>query len=511
MEMQHQFLDNHKTSQASSPQRNLQISELPCHCSLEFKTQDCLAQGNLGVFKPAQHQRRQSPHLPALSSWASHSTTSRLCFPHLYNGHDDKMDRKGLCLPLDKDPMPNPRPAKPSAPSLALGPSPGASPSWRAAPKASDLLGAKGPGATFQGRDLRGGAHAPTSSSLNPMPPSQLQLPTVPLVMVAPSGARLGPSPHLQALLQDRPHFMHQLSAVNTHARTPVLQVRPLDSPAMISLPPPTAAASVFSLKARPGLPPGINVTSLEWVSREPALLCTFPSPGTPRKDSTLSTVPQGSYSLLANGVCKWPGCEKVFEEPEDFLKHCQADHLLDEKGRAQCLLQREVVQSLEQQLVLEKEKLGAMQAHLAGKMAPTKAPATVSHPRPTEPLIPPTGTGPNPPPPPTEFFHNMDYFKFHNMRPPFTYATLIRWAILEAPEKQRTLNEIYHWFTRMFAFFRNHPATWKNAIRHNLSLHKCFVRVESEKGAVWTVDEFEFRKKRSQRPSRSANPTPGP
>lgn len=37
------------------------------------------------------------------------------------------------------------------------------------------------------------------------------QLPTVPLVMVAPSGARLGPSPHLQALLQDRPHFMHQV------------------------------------------------------------------------------------------------------------------------------------------------------------------------------------------------------------------------------------------------------------------------------------------------------------
>lgn len=35
----------------------------------------------------------------------------------------------------------------------------------------------------------------------------------------------------------------------------------------------------------------------------------------------SLSTMPQGSYSLLANGVCKWPGCEKVFEEPEDFFK----------------------------------------------------------------------------------------------------------------------------------------------------------------------------------------------
>ena len=33
---------------------------------------------------------------------------------------------------------------------------------------------------------------------------------------------------------------------------------------------------------------------------------------------------------------------------------------------------------------MLEKEKLGAMQAHLAGKMAQTKAPSAVSHPRPT-------------------------------------------------------------------------------------------------------------------------------
>lgn len=78
-------------------------------------------------------------------------------------------------LPLNKDPMPNPRPAKPLAPSLVLSPSPGASPSWRAAPKASDQLGTKSPGTIFQGRDLRSGAHT-SSSSLNPMPPSQLQV-----------------------------------------------------------------------------------------------------------------------------------------------------------------------------------------------------------------------------------------------------------------------------------------------------------------------------------------------
>lgn len=70
--------------------------------------------------------------------------------------------------------MPNPRPAKPMAPSLALGPSPGVLPSWKTVPKGSELLGTRGPGGPFQGRDLRSGAH--TSSSLNPLPPSQLQV-----------------------------------------------------------------------------------------------------------------------------------------------------------------------------------------------------------------------------------------------------------------------------------------------------------------------------------------------
>lgn len=34
--------------------------------------------------------------------------------------------------------------------------------------------------------------------------------------------------------------------------------------------------------------------------------------------------------------------------------------------------------------------------------------------------------------------------------------------AILDSPEKQLTLNEIYNWFTRMFAYFRRNAATWK-------------------------------------------------
>ncbi|XP_034444187.1 forkhead box protein P2-like [Hippoglossus hippoglossus] len=92
------------------------------------------------------------------------------------------------------------------------------------------------------------------------------------------------------------------------------------------------------------------------------------------------------------------------------------------------------------------------------------------------------------------------ELYKNSDIRPPFTYATLIRQAIMEASDMQLTLNEIYNWFTRTFAYFRRNAATWKNAVRHNLSLHKCFVRVENVKGAVWTVDEVEFQKRRSQK-----------
>ncbi|XP_040173650.1 forkhead box protein I2 isoform X2 [Anopheles arabiensis] len=94
----------------------------------------------------------------------------------------------------------------------------------------------------------------------------------------------------------------------------------------------------------------------------------------------------------------------------------------------------------------------------------------------------------------------NREFYRSHDVRPPFTYASLIRQAIIESPEKQLTLNEIYNWFQNTFCYFRRNAATWKNAVRHNLSLHKCFMRVENIKGAVWTVNEAEFCKRRPQK-----------
>lgn len=84
------------------------------------------------------------------------------------------------------------------------------------------------------------------------------------------------------------------------------------------------------------------------------------------------------------------------------------------------------------------------------------------------------------------------------------SYADLITKAILESPEKKLTLCEIYEWFIKNIPYFqaRSSPETskqWKNSVRHNLSLHPKFVKVERiVPGKVscswWTIKNKEER-----------------
>ncbi|XP_077677101.1 forkhead box protein P1 isoform X2 [Eretmochelys imbricata] len=263
----------------------------------------------------------------------------------------------------------------------------------------------------------------------------------------------------------------------------------------------------------------------------------------TPKRESLSHEEHSHSHPLYGHGVCKWPGCEAVCEDFQSFLKHLNNEHALDDRSTAQCRVQMQVVQQLELQLAKDKERLQAMMTHLHVKSTEPKAtpqplnlvssvtlsktaseasPQSLPH-TPTTPTTPITPVIQGPSVITTTSMHNVEpirrrcpnkynvaissdlaqnqeFYKNAEVRPPFTYASLIRQAILESPEKQLTLNEIYNWFTRMFAYFRRNAATWKNAVRHNLSLHKCFVRVENVKGAVWTVDELEFQKRRPQK-----------
>lgn len=290
------------------------------------------------------------------------------------------------------------------------------------------------------------------------------------------------------------------------------------------------AAASATSFTAAPKVSPPLS---------HHALPNGQPTVPTPRRDSSSHEETPSSHPLYGHGECKWPGCETLCEDLGQFIKHLNTEHALDDRSTAQCRVQMQVVQQLEIQLAKESERLQAMMAHLhmrPSEPKPFSQPVTVStadsfpdglvHPptsaaAPVTPLRPPGlgsaslhSGGPARrrssdkfcSPISSELAQNHEFYKNADVRPPFTYASLIRQAILETPDRQLTLNEIYNWFTRMFAYFRRNTATWKNAVRHNLSLHKCFVRVENVKGAVWTVDEREYQKRRP--PKMTGSPT---
>ncbi|KAL0138611.1 fork head domain-containing protein [Mucor lusitanicus] len=80
--------------------------------------------------------------------------------------------------------------------------------------------------------------------------------------------------------------------------------------------------------------------------------------------------------------------------------------------------------------------------------------------------------------------------------KPPYSYATLIKYAIERSAENKLTLSQIYQWVIDHYPYYGSAGSGWKNSIRHNLSLNKSFVRVprpvnEPGKGSYWTVDQF--------------------
>ncbi|XP_028855622.1 forkhead box protein O1-A-like [Denticeps clupeoides] len=77
------------------------------------------------------------------------------------------------------------------------------------------------------------------------------------------------------------------------------------------------------------------------------------------------------------------------------------------------------------------------------------------------------------------------------------SYADLITKAIESSPEKRLTLSQIYDWMVKSVPYFKdkgdsNSSAGWKNSIRHNLSLHSRFIRVQNEgtgKSSWWMLN----------------------
>jgi len=93
------------------------------------------------------------------------------------------------------------------------------------------------------------------------------------------------------------------------------------------------------------------------------------------------------------------------------------------------------------------------------------------------------------------------------------SYTEIIATAILSSPEKRLTLAEIYDWMAANVDEYKDQryvpsSCSWKNAVRHNLSVQSCFKRVKRhgvEKPSWWTVDVRQVAKRRL-----SVQPTSG-
>ncbi|XP_030559717.1 forkhead box protein P1 isoform X2 [Drosophila novamexicana] len=222
-------------------------------------------------------------------------------------------------------------------------------------------------------------------------------------------------------------------------------------------------------------------------------------------------------HPLFAHGICRWPGCEVDLEDISSFVKHLNLEHALDDRSTAQARVQMQVVSQLESHLQKERDRLQAMMHHLylsKQLLSPSKmdrkdvsgndkslcsgtsphvinnvvrslyrsqSPSSVnlpivnssslsavkkrSHEKNTFSvtgglpyMLERAGLDVQ-----HEIQRNREFYKNADVRPPFTYASLIRQAIIDSPDKQLTLNEIYNWFQNTFCYFRRNAATWKD------------------------------------------------
>lgn len=84
---------------------------------------------------------------------------------------------------------------------------------------------------------------------------------------------------------------------------------------------------------------------------------------------------------------------------------------------------------------------------------------------------------------------------KHINTKPPYSFSCLIFMAIEDHPQKRLPVKDIYNWIVTNFPYFAHAPIGWKNSVRHNLSLNKCFRKVDRVrggsvgKGSLWCID----------------------
>jgi hypothetical protein len=84
--------------------------------------------------------------------------------------------------------------------------------------------------------------------------------------------------------------------------------------------------------------------------------------------------------------------------------------------------------------------------------------------------------------------------------KPPFSYSCLIAMSLRNSDTGNLPVSDIYEFIVENFPYYKTARDGWKNSIRHNLSLNKCFRKIEnptsgSKKGCLWALNPEKCRK----------------